>query len=158
MSIGTEIQLGFLTDKANSFSISASEIKNFDSNTHIILKDKLQKTEFNLSNGESYNFSSDVVTNSDRFSLLFRAPGVTTAIDNASKTNTHVFVNAANQITIIAAEKANYAIYNAVGMLVDNGQTTANIHTAIPIAIRCKLQTGIYVVKVNNQSTRVIIK
>jgi hypothetical protein len=158
MSIGTEIQLGFLTDKANSFSISASEIKNFDSNTHIILKDKLQKTEFNLSNGESYNFSSDVVTNSDRFSLLFRAPGVTTAIDNASKTNTHVFVNAANQITIIAAEKANYAIYNAVGMLVDNGQTTANIHTAIPIAIGCKLQTGIYVVKVNNQSTRVIIK
>jgi hypothetical protein len=150
---GTEIQLGFLTDKANTFSISASEFRNFNTDTQIILKDKIQKSEYNLSTGDSYNFSSDVVNNADRFSIIFRSAGISTKLNNTESSNVQVFVNAANQITIIAPEKATYSIYNAVGMLFENGKTTGKLQT-----LNCKLNTGVYVVKVNNQSTRVVIK
>ena len=157
MSVGTEISLGFLTEKANNFSINASEIRNFESNVHVILKDKIRNSEFNLTNGDTYNFSSDVTNNSDRFSLLFRAPGVTTGIDNTTKLNAQVYVNAANQITIMASEKTTYSIYNAVGQLVNNGKTTTD--RTIVNSIR---QTGVYVVKLTENgtelTTRVIIK
>jgi hypothetical protein len=151
----TEIPVGFKTGEANNFVISANEISNFEVGTKVILLDKQNpNTETDLSNGTAYNFSAPVTTvNTDRFSLLFRAPGVTTGIDHASKLNAQVFVNVTNQIVIIASEKANYSIYNAIGQLIENGIVNSKLQTA-----NCKLQTGIYVVKVNNQSTRVIVK
>lgn len=150
-----EIPIGFSTATANDFSISTSEFSNFESGTRIILKDKLRPNdEIDITDGQVYNFSSPAITPAtDRFSLQFRAPGVASGLDNSNKLNTQVFVNAANQITIITPEKCNYAIYNAIGMLIENGQTTAKLQT-----VKSKLQTGMYVVKVNNQSTRVIIK
>ena len=86
-------------------------------------------------------------------SLVLRAPNASTCIENTEKNNIQVFVNAANQITIIAPEKSNYAVYNAVGQLMENGILTNKLHT-----INNKLNTGVYVVKVGNQTNRVIIK
>jgi len=151
----TEIPVGFSTLTAGYFSISRAELANFQQGTRILLKDKLYPaTEFELTEGASYNFNADVTAAStDRFSLLFRAPGTSTGINDAAKLNAQVFVNATNQITIVSAEKCNYAIYNAVGQQVENGVTTAKQQT-----VNCKINTGVYVVKVNNQSTRVIIK
>jgi hypothetical protein len=150
----TEIPLGFIVKQTGDFSISRSEFSNFESGTRILLKDKLYPTtEFELTEGASYNFSSQpTAAITDRFSLVFRAPGVTTAIDNASKLNTQVFVNAANQITIIAPEKSSYVIYNAVGQLSAEGTINQS-----PFTINHS--KGVYVVKVGNtNSTRVIIK
>jgi FAD synthase len=42
---------------------------------------------------------------------------------------------------------------NAVGQVIENGITTSNIQTS-----NVKRASGVYVVKVNNQSTKVIIK
>ncbi|MBV5342429.1 hypothetical protein JZU68_02040, partial [bacterium] len=121
-SEGMELPLGFATAKGSNFSIAATELKNLGSNLQVILKDKQSNNaEFNLTNGQAYNFSSNAVNDANRFSLLFRAPGVTTGIDNATKLNAQVFVNASNQITIVAAEKCNYAIYNAVGQQTAEG-------------------------------------
>ena len=58
-----------------------------------------------------------------------------------------------NQISIIAPAKSNYAIYNTMGQLIENGAITSNSQT-----LNFKLAAGVYLVKVNNQSTRVIIK
>jgi hypothetical protein len=44
-----------------------------------------------------------------------------TGIKVNKELNTRVFVNAANQITIIAPEKSNYAIYNTMGQEIENG-------------------------------------
>ncbi|MEI8273223.1 MAG: CBM35 domain-containing protein, partial [Paludibacter sp.] len=115
ITVGTEIPLGFVTEKGNDFTISASEFSNFGSEMQLILKDKQTNIEYNLSNGQGYTFSSVAVNNADRFSLLFRAPGSATGLKNTDKLNSQVFVNAANQISIIAAEKATYSIYNALG-------------------------------------------
>ncbi len=152
----TEIPIGFGTLTAGDFSISRSEMTNFEAGTRIMLIDKLNPTtEFELTDGVAYNFSAPITAAStDRFSLLFRAPGVATGIDNASKLNTQVFVNAANQIVISAPVKSSYAIYNAMGQLIENGAITSNYQTS-----NFKLAAGVYVVKVGNtNSTRVIIK
>ena len=151
----TEIPVGFMVGEAGNFTLSTVELSNFESGTRILLKDKLNPTtEFELAEGQSYNFSSQPTTAStDRFSLLFRAPGVATGIDNAGKINAQVFVNAANQITIIAPLKSNYAIYNAMGQLMENGFLNTERETR-----NAKLAAGVYVVKVGNVSTRVVVK
>jgi hypothetical protein len=151
----TEIPIGFSTLQAGDFTISANELSNFENGTRVILLDKLNPSvETELSNGTVYNFSAPITeATTSRFSLLFRAPGVTTNVDNWTKLNAQVFVNAANQITIIAPEKNNYAIYNAVGQLIENGILNYKLNT-----VNYKLNTGVYVVKVGNQSNRVIIK
>jgi len=76
-----------------------------------------------------------------------------TGVNTTSKPTAQVFVNAQNELVINAPENSNYYIYNAMGQLFKSGQTTSKLQTA-----NCKLQTGIYVVKVNNKSTRVIVK
>jgi hypothetical protein len=151
----TEIPLGLVTKQVGNFSIGANELLNFESGTRVILKDKLNPAiETELTPETVYNFNAPITAAStDRFSLIFRAPGVTTGSNNIGNVKTQVFVNAANQITIVAPEKSSYSIYNAVGQLVENGRITSNSQTS-----NFKLSVGVYVVRVNNQSTRVIVK
>lgn len=149
----TEIPLGFVCGQSNSFSIKATELKNFESGTRVILRDKLNVVDYELNGDNAYTFTSDAVNSASRFSVLFKSPSVTTDIRDAKNSSSNAYVNANNNIVISAAEKSNYAIYNALGQLLDNGQSTAKLQT-----VNCKLQTGVYVVKVNNQTTKVIIK
>ena len=150
----TEIQLGFSTEKENDFSISASEFRNFGLDMQVILKDKQTNMEYNLSIGQGYKFSSSSVNDATRFSILFRALGTSTGLYTDDKEIVQVFVNAANQIEIIAPPKSNYSIYNAVGKKVGEGITTSNLQTT-----NFKLASGVYLVRVgNSNSTRVIVK
>jgi len=155
----SEIPIGFSTDVANNFSISANEISNFETGTRVILIDKLNPTiENELTNGATYNFSAAVTASTtNRFSLLFRAPGVATGIDNATKLNAQVFVNANNQITIIATEKAIYSIYNTVGILLENGVVNSKFETR-----NAKFGAGVYFVQLSvnsqNEIQKVIIR
>jgi hypothetical protein len=112
---GAEIPLGFATERGSDFTISASELRNVGSDMQVLLKDKQTKTEFNLNDRKSYSFSSGIVNNADRFSLIFRTVATSTGLNSSEKLNTQVFVNATNQITIIAPLTCGYAIYNTVG-------------------------------------------
>jgi hypothetical protein len=150
-----ELPLGFSLNAAASLKLKATEMSNFPTGTRIYLLDKVESSQVELLPETEYSFKTTTATtnNEGRFSLIFRTSGSTTGVENTEKLNAQVFVNAANQIVIIAPEKAKYTIYNAVGQMIENGQTTAELQT-----VKCKLQTGVYMVKVNNQSTRVIIK
>jgi hypothetical protein len=150
-----ELPLGFSLNAAASLKLKATEMSNFPTGTRIYLLDKVESSQVELLPETEYSFKTTTATtnNEGRFSLIFRTSGSTTGVENTEKLNVQVFVNAANQIVIIAPEKAKYTIYNAVGQMIENGQTTAELQT-----VKCKLQTGVYMVKVNNQSTRVIIK
>ncbi len=151
---GTTLALGFVTEKENRFSLKATEIANLPANLQLILRDKQTNTEFNLSEGEAYQYGSSATNNADRFSLIFRAKGTTTGFDNKNQSQAIVYTNAAGQIVISAPEKINYAIYNAVGQLIENGV----LNTERETRNTKHLAAGVYVVKLNNQSTRVIIK
>jgi hypothetical protein len=150
----TEVPLGFVTGAANNFTLTATELKNFDADTKIMLKDKQNPaTEFDLTEGVAYNFSAGVTTaSSDRFSLIFRITGATTGLETA-KATINAYVNGENRIVISATEKSAYSIYNAMGQMIENGILNTKHET-----LNTKLATGVYVVKVGNQSTRVIIK
>ena len=154
LPLNQEIALGFVPGNETLFALKANEITNLPSDVRVILKDYANNgNETDLTDGStSYQFSN-VETTTNRFSLIFRAPGNATGIDNTEKGIVQVFVNAANQITIIAKPNSNYSIYNTVGQLIENGILNSEMQT-----VNCKLQTGIYVVKINNQSTRIIIK
>jgi hypothetical protein len=121
MTPTTEVKLGFSTGTTNNFTLKATELSNIQ-DTKIILIDKQNPTvEFDLTDGSVYNFSSNVTNDLTRFSILFRTIGASTGINTIEKLNAQVYVNAANHITIIAPEKSSYSIYNAIGMLLENG-------------------------------------
>ncbi|OIP83581.1 MAG: hypothetical protein AUK44_04835 [Porphyromonadaceae bacterium CG2_30_38_12] len=154
------LPLGYNAGAAGSLTLKVSEMTNFDSNTRVYLVDGASETE--LAQGTEYSFNTAKITgNESRFSLFFRAPGATTGIENANKLNAQVFVNDANQITMVAPEKSKYAIYNAVGQKVIEGTTITTLQT-----VSYQLQTGIYVVKLigtglgkgKELTTRVIVK
>lgn len=158
----TEIPIGFstLTEVLNNdLSITANEMSNFETGTRVFLIDKQTNpsVETELTYGGTHSFSAPITAASTgRFSLLFRAPGVTTGIDNGAKLHAQVFINAANQLTIIAPEKSSYAVFNSVGQKVSEGVTATNrtIVTGINNA-------GVYLVKVSENgrsvSTRIIV-
>jgi len=160
LKYNTEITLGFTTSQKNSFCIKTSEFKNFEVGTKLILLDKSTNptSEFELNEGANYNFSSDITSSSaDRFSILFRAPVVSTGVDTTPQLNARVIVNANNQIAIIDAEKCNYTIYNAMGQQIENGILNYKSNT-----IHSKLMQGVYVVRVSGNgkeiTTKVILK
>lgn len=131
----TEISIGFVTGQAADFSISRTEMSNFEPRIRILLKDKLNPvTKFELSEGASYHFSTQQTTAStDRFNLIFCAPSATTGLNVTEKLIAQIFVNTANQIVVVATEKTRIWIYNSIGQkLFDNSSnilnSTLNIH------------------------------
>ncbi len=154
ISFNTEIPLGFTSGTAGNFKFKAIELVKFDSNIRVYLRDKEEPTDFELTLTTEYIFNSAIATaNESRFSLLFKAPSITTG--NVAPENEHVsvFVNTQNKIVINANAGSKYAIYNAVGQQIAVGKTNSNIQTS-----NFKLKSGIYVVRVGNVTERVIIK
>jgi hypothetical protein len=146
------ISLGFTTGKAGNFKIKASEISNFNNNTEIYLRDKQENTEVVLTAATEYNFSSDITSNNEnRFSILFKSPGVTTGIDNQQHEKFSVFVNTQGQLVILSGENSSYAVYNAAGQIVNSGKTTGKATTT------GFLPKGLYVVRINNQTAKIIL-
>ena len=151
----SEIPMGFVTKQTGDFSISANEFSNFESGTRLFIKDNLYPSaEVEITPETAYSFSvSNAAVNTDRFSLLFRAPGSNTGLNTAEKLNAQVFVNAANQITIIAPEKCNYAIYNTVGQKVMDGFTSSNRTT-----LNTLFESGMYIINVSENGKNFISK
>ena len=155
-----ELPLGFtLKAAASGLKLKVSELSNLTSETKVYLLDKEQgsQTELLPSTEYSFNTTASSINNENRFTLLFRAPGVATSTANVDKECVSVFVSAQNQITIIAKPNSNYAIYNTVGQKVNEGITTSNRTIANGIN-----NSGVYVVQVSengkSNSTRVILK
>ncbi|MFZ4582380.1 MAG: hypothetical protein ACOYM7_06985 [Paludibacter sp.] len=88
--------------------------------------------------------------------LTVTLASIPTGIYKSEKSNIHVFVNEAHQITILAPEKSYYIVYNAVGLKVASGLTTSNRTVVSNVD-----KTGVYVVRVSENgkwnSVRVIL-
>jgi hypothetical protein len=75
-------------------------------------------------------------------------------LENNNTTNqAQVFVDANNQLSIIAKTNSKFTIYNAVGQQIAAGKITSNSQTS-----NFKLMNGVYVVKVGDVTKKVIIK
>jgi len=151
-----ELPLGFSLNSAATLKLKATEISNLTVGTRVYLLDKVENKQTELVPETEYSFNTTTATNNNesRFSLVFRAPGNTTAIDNTNQHNAQVFVNANNQITIIAPEKVSYSIYNAMGQLIENG----TLNTKRETRNAKHLAAGVYMVKVGVETKKIIVK
>ena len=158
ISTDTEIPLGFTTGQAGTFTIKASQISNFDPSVNIYLKDNndLLNTAVQLTADAAYTFSSDITTNNtSRFVVIFKAPSITTGINQGSNANVRISTNSNNQVVINGG--GSVAIYNAVGQKLSARNLTANT-----TVLETPLQSGVYLVAVTNAgktlTQKVIIK
>lgn len=154
---GKEIQLGFRPGKATDFSIQAAEFSNADNNLNVILKDN--GTEYDLTNGEAYNFSADATPTNTRFSIVFRAAGAVTSAATQSFNKINTYCNQAKQLIIqLPAElsTASASICNAVGQTIRTTTLQAGKNTL------SNMNDGVYLIKVrvNGQAVtrKVVVK
>ena len=148
--LNEEIPLGFSTGTSNTFTIKATEFKDFATDTKVILKDKLLNKEQDLSAGVDYSFSSDITAaNNTRFALIFKTTSIATGfVDVTAGVNPLVYVNTDNQIVVtntVADETGSVLVYNSVGQKVYT-QKLQNSSTVL----NYQLQQGVYLIAVTN--------
>ncbi|GHV70843.1 hypothetical protein FACS189420_3620 [Bacteroidia bacterium] len=115
ISAGTEIPLGFTTDHSGEYSIAAIAVQDLDG-FEVILKDNSQATEFSLTGGETYRFTSEITDNTSRFSVILREQKSVTSI---ASVNGKVSVYASNNTLYVQSPVAvkRVRVYNLVGKL-----------------------------------------
>jgi len=134
ISSGTILPLGFRTGESNNFQIKATQFNNFDSDTHIILKDNQLGIVHDLTDGSAYNFSSEIDTTLSRFSVVFKSGSIATEMKNTAgndeTTILSVYKNANGQITVNCTTgiigQGSVSVYNAVGQKLVNQKMTGN--------------------------------
>jgi len=150
IALDTEIPLGFRPGKiGNDFSIKSTELLNFDSNVHVMLKDSQLHTETDITNDSAYSFSTtDTIATTSRFSIIFRLVGTTTGTNNAANNGGIIVTkNANNQIIIRYANnlsgEGSATVYNAIGQKIVSKQLNSNITVLNNIKA-----SGVYIVTV----------
>lgn len=79
--------------------------------------------------------------------------GAPNSVSNYTKSSFSVAVNADKQIELVAPSNSKYSVYNAMGQLLNSGTISSERQT-----IRTQLKAGVYVVKVGDESSKVIIQ
>jgi hypothetical protein len=154
LMLDTALPLRFMTKTANSFTLKANQVSNLPQGVRVILKDDV--TEFDLTNGTSYNFTSDIADNTNRFSIIFRSPSVISGLENNNTVNFNVYANAKGQLTVslpLLTGNDVVAVYNSTGQRVMSQKLT-NTQTLL----NNTFAAGVYVVRVNEVSHKVIVK
>lgn len=160
LPLNTELPLGFRTGEFNNYSIKASEFSNFDSNIRIILKDKIDKTEKDLTDETVYNFTSDVANNENRFSIIFRTAGMTTDIPDFDNQAISIFGNTDKKITIRCSSEliggGTVSVYDEIGQKLEHKNITGST-----TVLNTTYSLGVYLVCVKangkTKTQRVII-
>jgi len=160
-----ELPLGFSLNAPSTLKIKATELSNLPEGTAVYLLDKVANTQTELTPATEYSFTTTESTtnNESRFSVLFKAPGITTDNINPENMDVLIYVNADNKIVINTLENQYYYLYNSVGQKISAGKTSKN-NTIINLSVKSATQsfTGVYIVKliINNSEIikRVIIK
>lgn len=150
-----EIPLGFKTGETNTFTLKASQFTNFAAETQIILKDYLipnNVTEYDLSDGSSYSFSSEAVSTVDRFRIMFKSPAFSTdnqLLNQNESGKLHVYKNGNNKIIVNyngeIFKRFEVSIYNALGQQLAN-----KVLINSTLEFENNFSKGVYTVKLTN--------
>ena len=155
----TEMNLGFSTVTAGTYSLKASQFSNFESGVRVVIKDYLDKNNpvtTDLSDGTtSYSFTSEATTNTSRFTLVFKAPSVATGINSDYVGNVWLSTNADGQILINGVANAGtmVAVYNEVGQKLVSESLTSTTKV-----LSSRFVPGVYMVTVSNTGKNITKK
>lgn len=134
------VQLGFSAKKAGTYTISAARM-----DQPMLLKDNQAGVTFDLTNGD-YEFTSGAGTFNTRFMLI--ANGNATGIaDIVSKTGVNIMPTDEG-LSINGANGKTIDVYNLNGMQVASRNSDGMLN----------LPTGVYIVKVEGLSSKVMVK
>lgn len=154
LTLNTALPIRFVTKTANTFTLKANQVSNLPEGVKVILKD--YATEFDLTSGAEYNFTSDITDTSNRFSLIFRSPGAITSLNKTVDNSIIAYSNNKGIAIKVNDEKligAEIFIYNALGQKVINKQLSGSI-----MNIDDSFVPDVYTIKVNNITKKVIVK
>ena len=154
---GLEMPLGFRSGQTNTFTLRASQLRDMDADIRLILIDKVANTEFDLTAGDAYSFTSDAVNTEDRFAIQFRSSTGTTGIccthlltgTSVYSVNGAIIVNCNNDI----APNARLSVFNSVGQIIHT-QSVNNYQTTTARSF----DAGVYLVKVENGGRSVVLR
>jgi hypothetical protein len=163
VQLNTEIPLGFRTGIVNtteSYTLKASQLQNFGTDTELVLIDKDNNNSETLMNeGSEYSFTSGAINTSNRFSLVFKAKGTTTGkccfgtfenkVSIQKNDNNQLVVNCDNE----ALKNASISIFNTAGQKLTE-QKLNNSATTINTAFKA----GIYLVKLQSEGKTYHVK
>ena len=134
------VQLGFTAKKSGTFTISAVRM-----DQPLLLKDNVAGITIDLTNGD-YEFTSEAGTFNKRF-LLTPNSSVTSIADVVKKTGVNILPTEEG-IQINDCNGKNVDVYNLNGAQVASSNSDGML----------RLSAGIYIVKVNGMSTKVMVK
>lgn len=149
---GIVVSLGFRPGQAGTYSLQVSQFENIDAT--VVLVDTNADTRTELSSGKSYSFTSDAAATNSRFSIEFRAPGTVSSVTNPG-TNAAVWVTDDNRIAVQAAGLTSadrISVYTMAGQQLLAQQATGNV-----TVLNHPLTAGVYVVKVNHLTQKVVV-
>lgn len=159
----TEISLGFKTGETNTFTLKASQQYNLLPGTQIILKDYLNPnnvTEYDLSDGSSYVFSSEAVSTNDRFKILIKAPSQVTGnqlLNQKESEKFNAYKNANNKIAVNYTGEINkdseISVFNTLGQ-----QLAKKALISSTLVFENNLSKGIYTIKLTNAKMKISTK
>ena len=155
LTLDTPIGLGFVPGNATSFSLTANQISNLPAGVKVILKDNVTTTETDLTDGISTYQFSPLQSSSDRFSVIFRSAGAVTNVEAPQDNSLIVYNNAPQQLTVVFNDLpagSILSVYNAIGQKLLSQQLTS---TRTQIA--GEFRPGVYMLKVNNTTKKVIV-
>lgn len=134
------VQLGFTAKKSGTFTISAVRM-----DQPMLLKDNVAGITIDLTNGD-YEFTSEAGTFNKRF-LLTPNSSVTSIADVVKKTGVNILPTEEG-IQINGCNGKNVDVYNLNGAQVASSNSNGML----------RLSAGVYIVKVNGMSTKVMVK
>lgn len=136
-----EVKVGYLAKTAGTYKIAAIRM-----DKNVTLYDDVTKTEFDFTNGD-YTFESEAGTFDNRFTLKIPTGAATGLAEIKNQTGVNVMGNA-DGIQISNVGDAMVDIYSLAGVQLATGVRDGFVN----------LPKATYIVKVNNISTKVMVK
>jgi hypothetical protein len=137
-----KVSIGFECLVQSDFSVSASGMDGFDSNTEFYLEDLKEGVFHNLKDNPTYSFTNSLTDNPDRFILHFDSPN---SVDEQRIERVQIYsynnlINIRNQ----SHDKMQVFVYDLVGRQI----LADEYYSSGLIRISTQVEMGYYIVKV----------
>jgi GH43 family beta-xylosidase len=151
--INTQIPLGFSTTQSGTFTLRATETRNLDEGTSIVLEDNLDlvkpiRTE--LSNGTVYAFTSEAITTQSRFKIWITNSAIPSGLPTARQESFGCYVKEGRIVVVDqqGQKPGTIELYRSDGKKLMHVDARSTV-TELPLQV----STGVYFLKVIHSKT-----
>jgi hypothetical protein len=142
---GQVIPIGFNCNVAGNYTITPTQVLNFDADTKIILIDNLTGIQTNLTAGNSYSFSSEITSGTSRFGVKFLSISGTTEFPDVKNQFKIYEVDGKILVQNLTGfyENADISVFNLAGQKICSQKTDGLI-----TALKPHFVSGVYIIQI----------